>query len=361
MDVKLKNLIRTIPKAELHIHLEGVILPSTTSELAHKYDQFGYVENLEAFQKQRSFNDFADFYSYYHFCSQLIRSSEDFSRVVYECGQDMNDQNIRYREIYISIYQHLHVYEKNLSIQDIFTGLENGRQRAQTDFDVEMRWIFGIPRRRHFIGTDRKGFDPTIAKTVLKYAACGSEYGVIGIGLGGNEIGAPPEPFEEIFKEAKDYGLHSIPHAGETEGPKSVWGAINALGADRIGHGVRSVEDISLVNELKDRKIPLDVCPTSNISINLYSSMKEHPIFLLDNSGVIVTINSDDPSIFGSSLIDEYYTVATEFNYSFNDLVRFAKNSINSSFAPKSLKNKYHKEMENWIDDNETETQELEA
>jgi len=358
MNPDIENLIRSIPKAELHIHLEGVIHPATTIELANKYERLGFVEKLSTIQDQRSFSGFPDFHSYYHFCSELIRSSEDFARVVYECGQDMHNQNIRYREIYISIYQHMHAYNKNLHYQEILSGLEDGRNRAQTEFDVEMRWIFGIPRRRHFLDTDNNGFDPTIAQTVLGYAIQGKEYGVIGIGLGGNEVGAPPEPFQDIFEEAMNNGLHSIPHAGETEGPKSIWGAINALGAERIGHGVRAIEDKELVNELIERSIPLDVCPTSNISIKLFDSIQNHPIHFLDSSGVIVTINSDDPSIFGSSLIDEYLTVFRTFDYSIIDLVRFSKNSINVSFAPLDLKEKYLSEIETWIDERSFEMQE---
>ena len=346
--MKLDNLVTTLPKAELHVHLEGVIAPTTTLKLAHKYSYLGFVDIVETMQKSISLKSYDDFHSYYRVCMQLIRSTEDFALIVYECGRDMMNQNIRYREMYISIYQHLHVWEKNLYLQDVLDGLLIGYQKARDDFDVEMQWIFGIPRNRHFRGHKPRIFDPTIANTVLDYALQGLEYGVIGIGLGGNEIDAPPEPFRSVFQRAKQLGLRSIPHAGETEGSNSVLGAIRELQADRICHGVRSIEDMNVVKELVERQIPLDICPTSNVCLNIYPTMQQHPFRKLDELGVNITINSDDPSIIGRSLCDEYITIAREFGYTIDDLVRFAKNSIQASYATIELRTKFLWEISQW-------------
>ena len=346
--MELDKLVKTLPKAELHVHLEGAIPPKVALELAHKYSHLGFVDTVEAMQESISFKSFEGFHSYYKVCMQLIRSAEDFALVIYESGRDMMNQNIRYREVYVSIYQHLHIWKKDLLIQDIFNGLAEGRQKARSDFDVEMQWIFGIPRNRHFSGNNPRVFDPTIATNVLNYVLQGQEYGVIGIGLGGNEVDAPPEPFSYIFQQAKQNGLRSIPHAGETEGAKSVKGAINELQADRVCHGVRSIEDMNVVRELIERQIPLDICPSSNVSLNIYPTIKEHPFRKLDEAGVKVTINSDDPSIIGSSLCDEYSVVAKEFGYSVNDLIRFARNSFQASFATNTLKEKYISEINSW-------------
>ena len=346
--MKLDELVKTLPKAELHVHLEGAIAPMTALKLAHKYSHLGFVDDVEAMQESISLTSYEDFHAYYRVCMQLIRSAEDFALIVYECGRDMLNQNIRYREMYISIYQHLHLWEKNLHLQDVFDGLVLGCQKARRDFDVEMQWIFGIPRNRHFSGHNPRVFDPVIATKVLDYALQGREYGVIGVGLGGNEVDAPPEPFSEVFQKAKQMGLRSIPHAGETDGANSVRGAMNELQADRICHGVRSIEDMNVVKELVERQIPLDICPTSNVRLNIYSTMRQHPIRELDELGVTVTINSDDPSIIGSSLCDEYIAVAKEFGYTINDLVRFAKNSIQSSYATAELKTKYFREIDQW-------------
>lgn len=355
--MKLDDLVRTLPKAELHIHLEGAISPTTALKLAHKYSHLAFVNDVELLQKTTSFKNFEDFHSYYQTCMQLIRSAEDFALVVYECGRDMMNQNIRYREIYISIYQHLHLWGKNLHLHDVFDGLLMGCQKARDNFDVEMQWIFGIPRNRHFSGHNPRIFDPTIANHVLDYALQGREYGVIGIGLGGNEIDAPPEPFRNVFQRAKQMGLRSIPHAGETDGANSVRGAIHELQADRISHGVRSIEDLSVVKELVERQIPLDICPTSNIRLHIYPTMRQHPFRKLDELGVNITINSDDPSLIGSSLCDEYIAVAREFGYTIDDLVRFAKNSIQASYATIESKAKYLWEIDNWKKSNLTETQ----
>lgn len=346
--MNLDELVRTLPKAELHIHLEGAIPSTTALKLAHKYSHLGVVERVESLQRSVTFQNFEDFHSYYQLCMQLIRSAEDFALVVYESGRDMMHQNIRYREVYISIYQHLHVWEKNLHFQDVIDGITVGRQKARDDFGVEMQWIFGIPRNRHFSGSNPRVFDPTIANVILDYAIQGQKHGVIGIGLGGNEVDAPPEPFRDIFQKAKQIGLRSIPHAGETSGASSVLGAIKELQADRICHGVRSTEDKNVVNKLVERQIPLDICPTSNIRLKVYPKTSQHPFRDLDQLGVCVTINSDDPSIIGSTLCDEYIAVAREFGYTINDLVRFARNSINVSFATIELKTKCLQEIEQW-------------
>jgi len=354
--MKLDDLVRTLPKAELHVHLEGAIPPGTALKLAHKYSQLGLIDDIERMQAAILFRNYEDFRSYYQVCMQLIRSAEDFALVVYESGRDMRNQNIRYREVHISIYQHLHLWEKDLRLQDVFDGLVRGSQKAREDFDVEMQWIFGIPRHRHFSGPNGK-FDPTIANTVLEYALQGREHGVIGLGLAGNEVGAPPEPFKVVFQKAKRMGLRSIPHAGEMTGANSVRGAMNDLQADRICHGVRSIEDQKLVKELVECQIPLDICPTSNIRLNVYPAMQQHPFRELDELGVHVTINSDDPSILGSSLCDEYAAVAGEFGYTVDDLARFARNSIQASCATAELKTKYLSEISRWQEDHLTDMQ----
>ena len=355
--MKLDGLVQTLPKAELHVHLEGAIEPTTALLLAHKYSHLGFVNDIELLQGSVEFKSYENFRSYYQVCMQLMRSADDFALVVYECGRDMMNQNIRYREMYISIYQHLHLWGKNLCLRDIFDGLLVGCQKARDDFGVEIQWIFGIPRHRHFSGSNPRMFDPTIATTVLDYAIQGREYGVIGIGLGGNEVDAPTHPFRNVFQQAKQMGLRSIPHAGETEGANSVWGAINELQADRICHGVRSIEDMNLVKKLVERQIPLDICPTSNIRLNIYPTMQEHPFRKLDELGIIITINSDDPSLFGISLCDEYITIAREFGYEIGDLVRFAKNSMKASYAANELKARYFWEVDEWEKSNLKDTQ----
>lgn len=323
-------------------------MPATALQLAQKYSRLGYVEQIEAILDSNSITNYEDFHAYYQICMQLIRSAEDFALVVYECGRDMFNQNIRYREIYISIYQHLHLWEKNLQLRDIMNGLQLGSQRAHDEFGVEMQWIFGIPRHRHFSGQNQRKFDPTIANRVLDYALQSQDYGVIGIGLGGNEVNAPLDPFRNVFHQAKEMGLRSIPHAGETDGAKSVWGAIKELQADRICHGVRSIEDMNVVEEIVARKIPLDLCPTSNIRLGIYPTLSQHPFRQLDDLGVMVTINSDDPAIIGSSLCDEYISVAKQFGYTLIDLARFARNSIQASYTTADCKAKYLSEIDEW-------------
>ena len=183
-----------------------------------------------------------------------------------------------------------------MTIEDILSGLEAGRQQAAGEFGVEMRWVFDIPRNMSF--SEDGAYLPAAAEKTLEFALAGRDRGVVGFGLGGYEVSAPPRPFAHAFTEAKEAGLLCVPHAGETEGPDSVWGAVNELQADRLGHGVRAIEDPQLLALLKERQIPLEINPTSNVCLHVYRRLAEHPIAHLDRMGLLVTLNSDDPPLF---------------------------------------------------------------
>ena len=256
----------------------------------------------------------------------------------------MAAQNIRYRELTFTPYTHTDYLDKGLAFDDILAGLEQGRQKAQQEFGVEMRWVFDVSRNQSF---DEQGkYDPAPAERALEFAIEGKEYGVVGFGLGGFEPGAPPEPFAHAFKDAKAAGLLSVPHAGETEGPESVCGAIEALGADRIGHGVRAIEDPGILQILKERQIPLEVNPTSNICLHVYKSLAEHPFPKLDEIGLFVTVNTDDPPLFNASLNGEYEVLANVFDYSPKDIVRIARNAFVAAGVENDVKTRLLKEFD---------------
>lgn len=341
------NLIQTMPKAELHIHLEGSIHHQTLLTLAARH---GVLDQLPAqdeagLRQWYAFRDFPHFIEVYMTIQALLRTAEDFATIVYACGEDMAAQNIRYRELTVTTYTHTHLQDKGITIEEILAGLTEGRRRAQADFGVEMRWIFDVPRNASF---KSGSYNPTPADVTLAHALLGRDQGVVGFGLGGYEVGAPPEPFAHAFVAAKAAGLYSLPHAGETVGAKSVWGAVQALHADRIGHGVRAIEDPALLVFLAERQIPLEINPISNVQLGVYRSPAHHPFPHLDRMGLLVTVNSDDPPLFSTRLVDEYQLLTDVFGYSEADLIRVAHNAFRVSAAEPVLKSRLLAEFDAW-------------
>jgi aminodeoxyfutalosine deaminase len=333
---ELKEFINKLPKAELHVHLEGATAPETVLKLAHRHKMEDSlpVQDVAGLQEWFRFTSFENFLKIYVTIQDLIRTPEDFALLAYDLGADMYRQNILYREVTLTPHTHIDFQDKGLSIQDILSGLEQGRQQARAEFSVEIRWVFDIYRNLAFT-TNENGdsapagnYDPEPAEKTLFYAQAGLDYGVVGFGIGGNEIGAPAASFQHAFMAAKESGLLSVPHAGEVDGPESVWQSVRELQADRIGHGVRSIEDPELIDYLAEYHITLEVNPTSNLCLHVYDSIENHPFKALDDAGVILTINSDDPPLFNTTLEEEYYLIAEAFGYSKQDLVRFARNAF---------------------------------
>ena len=341
--------IQNMPKAELHVHLEGSIQPQTVLKLAKRnnLEDTLPVKDLPGLLNWFTFTNFEHFIVVYLAISNLLRTPDDFELITYEFGRDMARQNIRYREATFTPQTHVDFMDKGLAIEDLLSGLENGRKRAKQDFGVEIRWVFDLNRGLGFSNPELD-YDPRPAERTLEFALMGKDRGVVGFGLGGYEVGAPPEPFKDAFLEAKKQGLLSLPHAGETCGPESVWGAFNDLQADRIGHGVRSIEDPALLLEIKKRQIPLELNPTSNICLKVYPQMEFHPLPHLDKMGLPITVNSDDPPLFNTDLVREYQLLATVFEYDFEGITRIARNAFAFSGAEPELKKSLLQEFDSW-------------
>lgn len=352
----LTKFIQNMPKAEIHVHLEGTVKPETLLRLAKSN---GLQHTLpttspEALQDWFTFTDFPHFVEVILAVQNLIRTKEDFALVAYENGAAMHAQNIRYRELTVSPFNHTTVLDKGLHIEDILAGLEEGRQKARSDFGVEMRWVFDIARNFCF-SAPNMGYDPQPAEETLKYAIAGQKYGVIALGLGGAEVGCPPEPFESTFAKAKEAGLYSVPHAGETVGPASIWGALKELQADRLGHGVRAIEDPKLLVWLQEHQIPLEVSLSSNRCLHVYDRIEGHPFPHLDRMGLIVTVNTDDPPLFNTTLCDEYGLLADCFDYGRADILRIARNTFNCCLAEPALKKELLTEFDSWLHEQDAE------
>jgi aminodeoxyfutalosine deaminase len=318
--LNLDSFVRKMPKVELHVHLEGSIRPSTLLMLAERNGMSLPVQDLEGLQEYYHFTDFDHFLQVYFTISGCLKTVDDFSLIAYEFGTRMAAQNIRYAEVTFTPYTN--VANTGLSFDEILAGLNDGRQRARADHGVEIRWVFDIARNV-----------PESSRQVAEWAISALDRGAVGFGLGGPEVGYPPEWFEEAFATAREAGLHSVPHAGETVGPESVWGAVRMLRAERIGHGVRSVEDPNLTEHLRQGQIPLEVCPTSNVRLGVYPSYEAHPIRWLWEEGLYVTVNSDDPPMFNTDLLHEYQ-VLVDLGFSAAELEGLSMNALRASFLP---------------------------
>ena len=318
-----QEFARRMPKAELHVHLEGSIRPATLLRLA---DRNGFdlpAQDVDGLREFYRFRDFAHFIEVYVTITRCLQTIDDYRLIAYEFGADCARQNIRYAEVTFSIVTN--VTYAGLDWQDILEGLNDGRAQARDEFGVEWRWVFDIVRDV-----------PDTQDTVLEIALAARDRGVVALGLGGKEAGYPAELFPRAFDRARDAGLARVPHSGETAGPESVWSTLRLLHADRIGHGVRCVEDDSLMAYLCEEQIPLEVCPTSNICLGVYPDYASHPLRELWDRGLYITVNSDDPPLFNTDLENEYQVLIDHFGFTRDELERISLNAVRASLLPAS-------------------------
>ena len=317
--MSLTSYIRAMPKAELHVHLEGSIRPETLLALAQRNGRAlpaGSVEELRAWY---AFTGFPHFAEIYRTVVQCLRTADDIELIAREFLAGQSAQNILHTEAtYTAYFQWLY---NGIPFPEQLAAISRARKWARDDLGVSMTLTIDIPRE---IPAEE---GPKIAD----WAIAGMADGVTALGLGGPEQGHPPEKFKEAFERARAAGLARVPHAGETMGPESIWGALRCLHADRIGHGVRCLEDPALVRELRERRIPLEVCPTSNVCLGGVRSWSEHPLPRLLSEGLYVTLNSDDPPMFGTTLTDEYARAAATFGLRREALEGLALNAVRAS------------------------------
>jgi aminodeoxyfutalosine deaminase len=323
--------LQLVPKAELHVHLEGSIRPETLLTLAQRNKIALPASTPDELRDWFRFRDFRHFVEIFTVISSCLKTREDYELIAYEFGAEMARQHVRYAEITFS--PSTHGLSRGVSYETYFPGLNAGRERARRDFGVEMRWVFDIVRD-HQDETERH----RRAAYTTDIAIESMHDGVVALGLGGFEHGFPPEQFAGYFDKALSAGLHSTPHAGEGSGPASVWGALSTLNAERIGHGVRSIEDDALVTYLAAHQVPLEVCPLSNICLGIYPSLAVHPMPRLYAAGVPVTVNADDPPLFNTSLNQNIATLYNTFNFSLATIDEILLNGLRHSFLPQAEK-----------------------
>lgn len=335
--MSLERYLHAVPKVELHVHLEGAIRPATLLELARRNRVDLPADTVEGLRRWFAYRDFPHFVEIFVTATRCLCTAEDYELVAYEFGVEMAEQNVRYAEVTFSPSTHVWL-ERPWEM--VFRGITRGRERAEAELGVRIRWIFDIVRSVS---------DAATLMPKADFAIDGMRDGVVALGLGGMEDGAPPEPFAPQFDRARAAGLHSVPHAGEHAGPASVWGAIRSLGAERIAHGVRAIEDPALVAYLVEQGIALEVCPTSNVRLGVYPNLAAHPLRRLHEAGVTITINADDPPLFNTTLNDEVALLGGPFGFDIATIDEILLNGVRSTFlAPEerqSLEAAFRSEM----------------
>lgn len=325
--MSLTSFIEQMPKVELHVHLEGSIQPETLLTLAKRNQVTLPADTVEGLRQWYTFRDFSHFIQVYIAISKCICMVEDIEFIAREFLTGQARQNILHSEITYTAYT---IYRMTgISFADQLAALNRARDWAAREYGISAGWVIDIPRG---------GITQEDTILAAEWAISAKDAGVIAFGLGGPEQGYPAALYTEAFDRTRAAGLPSVPHAGETDGANSIWSALNDLGADRIGHGVRCLEDPALVDVLRERQIPLEVNPTSNICLKVFPSMQQHALPRLLEAGLYVTINSDDPPLFNTSLTQEYQTVAATFGYDKPQLSQFALNAVRASLLPAERK-----------------------
>jgi aminodeoxyfutalosine deaminase len=329
----LDEFISRLPKAELHVHHVGSASPRIVSELAERHP--GAVPSDPALLADFfAFRDFAHFIEVYLAVVDLIRTPEDVRLLTYEVAREMAEtQQVRYAELTCTPFTSVAV---GVPIEGYTEAIEDARVAAERDLGIVLRWIYDIPGESGVPAAD----------ATLDYALNHAPDGLIGFGLGGPEVGVPRPQFKPHFDAARAAGLRSVPHAGETTGPETVWDALHHLGAERIGHGTSSVRDPELLAHLAQTGIPLEVCPSSNIATRAVATLDEHPLSQFREAGVVVTINSDDPPMFGTTLNREYEIAAGLLDLDESGVADLARVAVEVSFAPDDVKARILEEID---------------
>jgi aminodeoxyfutalosine deaminase len=338
--VDLSSFIAGLPKAELHVHHVGSASPAIVSELAMRHPGVVPIDP-EELRRFFEFRDFAHFVDVYLAVVSLIRTDDDVRYLTYEVARELaTTQHVKYAELTCTPYTSVLPDDQDhgIPIEAYTEALEDARIAAERDFGIVLRWIYDIPGESGMPAAD----------ATLSFATNHRVDALIGFGLGGPEIGVARAQFKPHFDAARRVGLHSVPHAGETTGPETVWDALRLLGAERIGHGTSAAQDSALLEYLAAHDVPLEVCPSSNIATKAVAALDEHPIAAFRDAGVTITVNSDDPSMFGTSLNQEYEIAARLLGLDADGIADLARAAVRASFAEPEAKAALLRDIEHY-------------
>jgi len=323
----LDAFIHALPKVELHVHLIGSASVPTVLELSRRHPDSAVPTSEEELRAFYTFRDFPHFAQVYGAVNALVREPEDVAALVLGLARDLSTQGGRYAELQVTPYAH-HIM--GLPKREVTQALDIAAKQSLAEHGVEMAYIFDIPSE----------FGREAAEITLDHALGEPPAALVGFGIGGIEQRRAPfrDVFRDAFAAARAAGLHSVPHGGEMTGPETIWEVIEGLGAERIGHGIACLDDPRLVAYLRETQLPLDVCPTSNVRTGQVARIEDHPLPRMLAEGLFVTLNSDDPPMFATTLSEEYRLAARVFGLGVQDLARLAGNGVRASFLPAERK-----------------------
>jgi len=312
------DLIAGMPKVELHLHLEGAFTLEFLFRQIQKYHGSQEIDSLQALKKRFILRDFNHFIETWFWKNRFFRSPEDFEQSTYQTLKCLSAQNVVHVEAFFSPWDFA---ESGLSAKDIISSTIAGKNAAENDFGISCYLLADLVRDHGYLTAPERLNDLKYFRGEIK-----------GIGLGGNENMFQTHFFADVFREARNAGFHCVAHAGEAAGSESVWDAINILHAERIGHGINAVYDRELMNNLKLRQIPLEICPTSNIMTKVVDRLEHHPVKQFFRDGILVTINSDDPTMFNTTITNEYLLLHDKLQFKLNDIFQLSLNGVKASF-----------------------------
>jgi aminodeoxyfutalosine deaminase len=331
-DAEFERFIARLPKAELHVHLEGAMLPATLFRLAKRRGVDLPAGDEAGLREWFRFRDFEHFVQIYLTTSRCVVTPEDFQEVARDFVAEQERQNVVYSEVHFTVATHVANGRNGVEVMDALCEVVAESEKRGS----RLRFILDIVRNF-----------PERADTTLDLALRFRDRGVVALGLTGMEADFANDPFRDHFQEADRLGLHRCAHAGEHAGPPAIRSALEVVRAERIGHGVRAVEDPDLVEELAQRKIPLEVCPSSNVCLGVFPSLEKHSFDALYRAGVEVSVNSDDPPMFDTSLTHEYERLRHTFGYTREDLIALARAPIRHAFLTAAERPVIERDFEN--------------
>ena len=340
--VEPSEFIVSLPKAELHLHLEGSVSPQTLSELSRRHNSpFPWESNrykpladshrelsVEEVSELYLYRDFTGFLMAFKAVTERMRDPEDYELVTYRLMEALAAERVLYSEVYVSVGV---VFWRGQDFDPLFEGMERGRERGERDFGVKLQWIFDAVRH----------FGPDEGMKVVEKAIQFRERNVVGIGIGGDERQAGPELFDEVYGHAAENGLRLTAHAGETVGPQSILGALDVLRTERIGHALHAHQDRELMARLIRDQVPLEICISSIVRTGCCHAVAQHPVAQYVAEGAMVTLNTDDPAMFGTTLAREYQLAQNVFGFTDEQLRMLAQNSFRAAFLPEEKKREY--------------------
>jgi adenosine deaminase len=317
---ELKQLVQALPKAELHLHIEGSLEPELMWRLARKHDIALPFSSVEAIQQAYQFNNLQSFLDLYYQGADVLRDEDDFYELMWAYLSKCHEQNIVHVEVMFDPQTHT---IRDIGYEVFMPGFARAIEKAKTELGISVYLILSFLRHM-----SEESAIETLEQAKPYYSM------ITAVGLDSSELGNPPSKFQRVFAQAAALGFKLVAHAGEEGPPEYIWEAINILKVDRIDHGVRSSEDPKLMSYLKEQQIPLTVCPLSNLKLCVVDDISQHNIIELLNDGLLVMVNSDDPSYFGGYLNENFFALIDKLSLRPENIVALIRNSITASFLP---------------------------